>query len=105
MSHAEATSTDGIFNPASLVLPFYLPSGLVFNIPAGQLIAGLGIRRVIIVSTFIEGLFALGASLAPSPWFLGLMAFGIGMTQTTFFVARLSYFKTFVPTHHRGPWP
>jgi MFS family permease len=140
MSSAESRSIDGSFNPVSLVLPFYLPSGLaflgvglavpllalyarhlgagnagaafivglvglgslVFNIPAGQLIAGLGIRRVIIVSTCAEGLFALGASLAPNPWFLGAMAFGIGMTQTTFFVARLSYFKTFVPTHHRG---
>jgi MFS family permease len=139
MSHIDSSSDDS-FRPASLALPFYLPSGLaflgaglaipllalyakhlgmgnagaafivglvgsgslVFNIPAAQLIAGFGVRRVIIVSTFMEMLLALGASLAPNPWFLGLMALGIGMTETTFFVARLSYFRTFVPTHHRG---
>ena len=139
MSHYEP-SLDRDFSPASLVFPFYIPSGLaflgtglaipllalyarhlgvgnagaafivglvglgslIFNIPAGQLIATLGIRRVIIASTFAEMLFALSASLTSKPWFLGLMAFCIGMTETTFFVARLSYFKTFVPTHHRG---
>jgi len=131
---------DSAFNPASFVLPFYLPSGLAFlgvgmaipllalyarhlgtsdagaafivglvgfgslafNIPAGQLIAIHGLRKVLILSTGIEAMFALGAALSPSSWFLGIMAIGMGMMQTTFFVARLSFSAISIPAAHRG---
>ncbi len=75
---------------------------LAFNIPAGQLIAMHGSRKVLLFSTGAETMFALGAALAPAPWFLAIMAVGMGMSQTTFFVARLSFSKTSIPAMHRG---
>ncbi len=134
------SSNDASFRPSSLVLPFYLPSGLaflgvgmaipllalyarylgvgdagaafivglvgfgslIFNIPAGQLLAIHGLRKILIFSTGIETILALGAAMAPSPWFLGIMAIGMGMMQTTFFVARLSFSRTSIPAVHRG---
>ncbi len=75
---------------------------LVFNIPAGQFMGRFGIRRVIIISTLVESCAALVAGFASSPLMLGAAAFVMGMTQTTFFVARLSYFRILVPTRQRG---
>ncbi|HUX38173.1 MAG TPA: MFS transporter [Rectinemataceae bacterium] len=138
----EATETGGAesFRLSSLVLPFYLPSGLaflgigvaipllalyarklgmtdsgaafivglvglgslLFNIPAGQLMARFPMRRVVVVVTFVEALAAAAAAFAPAPWLLGLSAFVMGMTQTSFFVARLAHFRTLVPSTVRG---
>lgn len=131
---------DAAFKMSSLVLPFYLPSGLAFlgvglavpllalyarrlgmdnsgaafivglvglgslffNIPAGQLMARYGMRRAVIIATFVEAWAAAAAGFLPSPWILGAAAFVMGMTQTTFFVARLAYFRTLVPQDKRG---
>ncbi len=128
------------FKLSSLVLPFYLPSGLaflgiglaipllalyarhlgmsdagaafivglvglgslVFNIPAGQLMSRYGMRPVVIIATFVEACAAALAGLLQFQWVLGAMAFIMGMTQTSFFVARLAYFRTLVPQHTRG---
>ena len=128
------------FKLSSLVLPFYLPSGLaflgiglavpllalyarrlgmadsgaafivglvglgslLFNIPAGQLMLRYGMRRAVITATFVEACAAAVAGFAPAPWVLGAMAFVMGTTQTTFFVARLAYFRTLIPPEKRG---
>ncbi|HUW40166.1 MAG TPA: MFS transporter [Rectinemataceae bacterium] len=75
---------------------------LLFNIPAGQLMLRYGMRRAVIVATSVEACAAAVAGLLRVPGILGAMAFVTGMTQTTFFVARLAYFRNLVPSEKRG---
>jgi MFS family permease len=139
MPSTEPKSGD-TFTLSSLVLPFYLPSGLaflgiglagpllalyarhlgmansgaafivglvglgslLFNIPVGQLMVRYGMRRAVIIATFVEACAAAVAGFLRVPVILGAMAFVMGMTQTTFFVARLAYFRNLVPSDKRG---
>lgn len=75
---------------------------LFFNIPAGLLMVRYGMRRAVLISTLVEAAAATVAAFAAAPWILGVSSFIIGMTQTTFFVARLAYFRTLVPSEKRG---
>lgn len=75
---------------------------LFFNIPAGLLMVRYGMRRAVLISTLVEAGAATLAAFAAFPWILGVSAFIIGMAQTTFFVARLAYFRGLVPAEKRG---
>ncbi len=75
---------------------------LFFNIPAGLLMVRYGMRRAVLISTLVEAAAAAVAAFTSAPWILGVSSFIIGMTQTTFFVARLAYFRTLVPSEKRG---
>lgn len=87
---------------AAFIVGMVGAGSLAFNIPAGQLIGRYGLRRVILTATAAESVLAALAAFAPSPAPLGAAAFGLGMTQTTFFVTRLSYIRTLVPAESRG---
>lgn len=135
-----ATSESPEFAFRSLLLPFYVPSGLsfvglgmilpilplyardlgagivlasfvvglfglgnlVFNIPAGLLNSRFDSKRVMLVSLALEVVFIAAAASARSPAILGLYMFFLGGSRTTFFVTRLGFFRSLVPSEFRG---
>jgi MFS family permease len=75
---------------------------MVFNIPAGRLVDGLGERRAMAIGTAILVGALVGCVLSPSPlWFAGCMV-AMGCGWSMWLLARLTYVSDVVPFHLRG---
>jgi len=75
---------------------------MVFDVPAGLLVARFGERRAMVMATALLGVIALGIGLRPSlPVYAGLI-FLLGCAWSVWALARLSYVTEAAPIRHRG---
>jgi MFS family permease len=75
---------------------------MLFNVPAGRLVDGLGERRAMAVGTGILLLSLVGCVLSPSPAWFGVCLFAMGCGWSVWLLARLTYVSEVMPYHLRG---
>ncbi len=85
-----------------VAMAMFASGTLIGNIPSGIAISRFGQRRAMIAAILAEIAFAAAASVVRTPYQLMPLLFGLGVTHTLFFVARLSSLRELVPRQRRG---
>ena len=75
---------------------------MVSDLPAGQLVAKLGDKAVMLIGLFVIAFMALGAAYSGSAVVLGVVAFGIGVGSGAWILGRLSHITENVQIDKRG---
>lgn len=75
---------------------------LVFDVPAGMLVARLGERRSMMVSTAVLAVIAFGIGLRPSLPGYAILVFLMGGSWAVWLIARLAFATEASPAGHRG---
>lgn len=75
---------------------------MVFDVPAGLLVARFGERRAMVMATALLGVIALGIGLRPSLPVYAALIFLLGCAWSVWALARLSYVTEAAPIRHRG---
>lgn len=75
---------------------------MVFDVPAGLLVARFGERRSMVMATALLGVIALGIGLRPSLPVYAALIFLLGGAWSVWALARLSYATEAAPIRHRG---
>ena len=75
---------------------------MVFNIPAGRLVDGLGERRAMVIGTVLLVASLLGCVLSRSPLWFALCMFVMGCAWSVWLLARLTYVSDVMPFNLRG---
>lgn len=75
---------------------------MVFDIPAGNLVARVGERRAMLVATAILAASLAGCVAAPSPVVFAAAMFVMGCGWSVWLLARLTYVSDVMPVHLRG---
>ena len=75
---------------------------MVFDVPAGKLVARLGERRAMLVATAILVASLVGAVASPSPLLFAAAMFLMGCGWSVWLLARLTYVSDVMPAHLRG---
>jgi MFS family permease len=75
---------------------------MVFNIPAGRLVDGLGERRAMAIGTAILTAALVGCVVSPTPAWFAVCMFAMGCGWSVWLLARLTYVSEVMPFHLRG---
>jgi MFS family permease len=75
---------------------------LLFDVPAGVMVARLGEKPSMLIGTGILVLAAVGVGAGPSPWILALLVVAMGAASSIWHLARLTYAAEVTPPAHRG---
>jgi MFS family permease len=75
---------------------------LIFDIPAGSLVARVGERRAMLIATGGLTLIALGIGLGPTLPVYALLVFLMGGAWSVWALARLAFATEVTPPRHRG---
>ncbi|HUO45657.1 MAG TPA: MFS transporter [Acidimicrobiia bacterium] len=75
---------------------------MVFDLPAGLLVAKLGERKAMVVATGVLAAIAAGVSTRPSPLVYALFIFLLGGAWSVWVLARLTYTTELTPIEFRG---
>lgn len=75
---------------------------LVFDLPAGILVARYGERRSMVMATSLLGLIALGIGSRPSLPLFALLVLLMGFAYSVWALARLTFATEATPPRHRG---
>jgi MFS family permease len=75
---------------------------LIFDVPAGWLVARFGEKLAMTVATGLVVISLLGSALAPSPWVFAAATLLMGCGWSVWLLARLTYVSEVMPAHLRG---
>lgn len=75
---------------------------LLFDVPAGVMVARLGEKPSMLIGTGILVVAAVGVGAGPSPWILALLVVAMGAASSIWHLARLTYAAEVTPPAHRG---
>lgn len=87
---------------AGMIVALHGVGRMVFNIPAGRLVDGLGERRAMAIGTVLLVASLLGCVLSPSPLWFALCTLAMGCAWSVWLLARLTYVSDVMPFHLRG---
>lgn len=75
---------------------------LLFDVPAGVMVARLGEKPSMLIGTGILVVAAVGVGAGPTPWLLALLVVGMGAASSIWHLARLTYAAEVTPPALRG---
>lgn len=75
---------------------------LLFDVPAGVMVARLGEKPSMLIGTGLLVLAAVGVGSGPSPWLLAVLVVAMGAASSIWHLARLTYAAEVTPAAHRG---
>ena len=75
---------------------------MVFDVPAGLVLARFGPRRSMLASVVLTGTFAALAAFSPSPLTLGASVFALGGATALWMLSRIALVSDAVPVEQRG---
>lgn len=75
---------------------------LLFDVPAGVLVARLGEKPAMLIGTGALVLAAAGIGAGPDPWIFALLVILMGAASAIWQLARLTYATEVTPPAHRG---
>jgi MFS family permease len=75
---------------------------VLFDLPSGLLVSRLGRRTLMLASSAVSAIMAVGAGLSPSVGVLAAMVFFGGIGESSWMLSRLAYLKDAVPSGKRG---
>lgn len=87
---------------AGLIVALLGVGAMVFDLPAGSLVARLGERRAMVVGTALLVVSLVGCVLATSALVFAACTAGVGCGWAMWMLARLSFVGAVVPQHLRG---
>jgi MFS family permease len=87
---------------ASLVFAMRGIGTMALDIPGGIFISKYGDKFAMLAGTVLVALVAIGASLSPTPFALGLLILVMGGGWAFWQLARLAYVSEITPLEHRG---
>src|SRR5687767_11722883 len=87
---------------AGLLVGLRSIGSLIFDIPAGMLVAKVGERRAMIIGSSLLTIVALGIGTRPSVGMLVVLVLLMGAGWSIWLLARLAYATEITPIEHRG---
>ena len=87
---------------AGLLVGLRSVGSLLFNIPAGMLVARVGERRAMIIGSALLTVVAIGIGTRPSVGVLVVLVLLMGAGWSIWLLARLAYATEITPIEHRG---
>jgi MFS family permease len=87
---------------AGLIVAMLVVGQLAGDIPSGALVARVGERAAMIAAALLSVAAMAVALLAPAPAVLGIAVFALGLSASTFALARQAFMTTFVPVRIRA---
>lgn len=87
---------------ASLVFAMRGLGVMVFDVPAGLLLARIGARRSMLSAIALIGVFAAVAAASPNPFILGASVFALGAATALWFLTRIALVSNAAPVEQRG---
>ena len=87
---------------AGLLVGVRSVGSLLFDIPAGMLVARIGERRAMIVGSALLSVVAIGIGTRPSVGVLVVLVLLMGAGWSIWLLARLAYATEITPIEHRG---
>jgi len=75
---------------------------MIFDVPAGLVLARVGPRKSMLVSILLIGAFAALAAFSPNPIVLGATVFALGAATALWMLARIAWVSNAAPIEQRG---